>query len=365
MPKPMSRQTIIILRAPKWPPVSPRRSVRCFHHQLQHSEGVYVSSTSETRTDRAFGFSTGDEVASSRSQFQEIYISQSKVARQESQQQEQQREHRQQQEAEVSCSSDSSGKEPRDYKPPDERVIKLGQTLRRLSPLLPNILIHPLPVEILSPQVTLHLFPSTHPHLPTVKGRVLYRGALWTVPVAWGAMPLLGNVRLEILSERMVRADSILQDPAAEQNESECGEERFVVRWKTAPPPPESSSSSSTSSSSSSTDSTSSSSSSISPSSLQNSLPFLNKNSPPIFNTSKEGHFSGLFIFSFDECGRILTHTIEHAEQADGWDRTAKFVTLTDWLLGKAKGSGRIMGAPGTPGEGSLALDCCGRRRRR
>lgn len=131
MPKPMSRQTIIILRAPKWPPVSPRRSVRCFHHQLQHSEGVYVSSTSETRTDRAFGFSTGDEVASSRSQFQEIYISQSKVARQESQQQEQQREHRQQQEAEVSCSSDSSGKEPRDYKPPDERVIKLGQSTSR------------------------------------------------------------------------------------------------------------------------------------------------------------------------------------------------------------------------------------------
>lgn len=225
-------------------------------------------------------------------------------------------------------------------------------------------------MEILSPQVTLHLFPSTHPHLPTVKGRVLYRGALWTVPVAWGALPLLGNVRLEILSERMVRADSILQDPAAEQNESECGEERFVVRWKTAPLPPDSSSSSSSASSSSSSStnppSSPSSSSSISPSSFQNSLPFLNKSTPPIFTTSKEGHFSGLFIFAFDEFGRILTHTIEHAEQADGWDRTAKFVTLTDWLLGKAKkGSGRIMGAPGTPGGGGLALDCCGRRRRR
>lgn len=59
----------------------------------------------------------------------------------------------------------------------------------------------------------------------------------------------------------------------------------------------------------------------------------------PIFKLSKEEQFSGLFIFSFDEEGRILTHTIEHADEADGWDRTSKFVTLTDWLIGKARGS--------------------------
>lgn len=59
----------------------------------------------------------------------------------------------------------------------------------------------------------------------------------------------------------------------------------------------------------------------------------------PIFKLSKEEQFTGIFIFSFDEEGRVLTHTIEHADEADGWDRTAKFVTLTDWLIGKARGS--------------------------
>ena len=53
-----------------------------------------------------------------------------------------------------------------DHKPPDERTIKLGKTLRTLSPLLPNILNTPLPPNILSPNVSLLLFPSTHPHLP-------------------------------------------------------------------------------------------------------------------------------------------------------------------------------------------------------
>ncbi|KAH1512336.1 hypothetical protein KXV73_008432, partial [Aspergillus fumigatus] len=59
----------------------------------------------------------------------------------------------------------------------------------------------------------------------------------------------------------------------------------------------------------------------------------------PIFKLSNEEQFTGLFIFSFDEEGRISSHTIEHADDAGGWDRTAKFVTLTDWLIGKARGS--------------------------
>lgn len=67
----------------------------------------------------------------------------------------------------------------------------------------------------------------------------------------------------------------------------------------------------------------------------------------PIFKLSKEEQFSGLFIFSFDEEGRILTHTIEHADEADGWDRTSKFVTLTDWLIGKARGSLDTAPSPG------------------
>lgn len=72
----------------------------------------------------------------------------------------------------------------------------------------------------------------------------------------------------------------------------------------------------------------------------------------PIFKLSKEGQFTGLFIFSFDEKGRILTHTIEHADEAEGWDRTSKFVTLTDWLIGKARES-----LDPTPNPG-LAMSC-------
>ena len=47
--------------------------------------------------------------------------------------------------------------------------------------------------------------------------------------------------------------------------------------------------------------------------------------------------FGGLFIFEFDEEGRIVTHTIEHAEEGGSWDRASKVVSVTDWLLGKAK----------------------------
>src|SRR3954468_13211326 len=77
--------------------------------------------------------------------------------------------------------------------------------LRILQERLPTLLASPLPQEILSPQITLHLFPSTHPHLPTVSGKIAYMAALWTAPVAWGRVPVVGNVKLIILSERMVR----------------------------------------------------------------------------------------------------------------------------------------------------------------
>ena len=47
--------------------------------------------------------------------------------------------------------------------------------------------------------------------------------------------------------------------------------------------------------------------------------------------------FCGLFIFEFDEEGRIVTHTIEHAEEGGSWDRASRVVSVTDWLLGRAK----------------------------
>ena len=40
----------------------------------------------------------------------------------------------------------------------------------------------------------------------------------------------------------------------------------------------------------------------------------------------------------FDEEGRILNHIIEHTEEGQHWDRTAKVISVTDWLLGRAWG---------------------------
>ncbi|OWP03701.1 hypothetical protein B2J93_9547 [Marssonina coronariae] len=52
---------------------------------------------------------------------------------------------------------------------------------------------------------------------------------------------------------------------------------------------------------------------------------------------SKE--FTGLFIFEFDEEGRILSHTIEHVQEGGNWEQGvgARVVGLTDWLLGGMK----------------------------
>lgn len=52
---------------------------------------------------------------------------------------------------------------------------------------------------------------------------------------------------------------------------------------------------------------------------------------------SKE--FTGLFIFEFDEAGRVVTHTIEHAQVGGQWEKGvgARVVGLTDWLLGGMK----------------------------
>ena len=208
-----------------------------------------------------------------------------------------------------------------DQPPPSERTLALGRTLRTLSPLLPDILTQPLPQAILSPSVTLHLFPSTHPHLPVVKGKTPYRAALFTAPVAWGAVPFMGNTKLQIVSEKMVRTG---YDACTPNNDA--GEEKLVIRWQTAAAEGNSSTSKSI------------------PSGARSASTSTNPNLTTLLGGanaafSKNGKpFSGLFIFTFDSAGRIASHTIEHADEDSGYDRTSKVVTLTDWLLGKAKG---------------------------
>lgn len=141
---------------------------------------------------------------------------------------------------------------------------------------MPTLLHSPLPTEILSPRITLHLFPSTHPHLPAVRGRVAYIAALWTSPVAWGRIPGR-NPKLQVISERMV-------------------EEVYIVRWKTM--------------------------------------------------DSGEKEFCGIFLFEFDDEGRVERHTIEEADRGvEGG--VGGVVGVTEWLLGKARGAGGGVGSGG------------------
>lgn len=62
--------------------------------------------------------------------------------------------------------------------------------------------------------------------------------------------------------------------------------------------------------------------------------------------------FSGLFIFEFDEEGRIVEHTIEHAQEGRNFEKMTRVVSVTDWLLGLAKG--KRVGE-----EAGLALGYC------
>lgn len=201
--------------------------------------------------------------------------------------------------------------------------------LRTLSPLLPNILTTQLPPEILSPSVSLHLFPSTHPHLPVVRGKIPYKAALWTAPVAWGCVPVVGNVKLDILSEKIVRSGFITA-PSHVEESGNLGEEKLVVRWRTQPKGNGTPSQSPTSKSSA-----------VENGGINRGLSTLLGGDRPLFGKDAGSDtFTGLFIFSFDEKGRIANHTIEHADEAGSFDKTSRMVTLTDWLLGKAKWRG-------------------------
>ncbi len=178
--------------------------------------------------------------------------------------------------------------------------------MRILQERLPTLLQSPLPQEILSPNISLHLFPSTHPHLPTVSGRVAYVAALWTSPIAWNRVPIVGNVKLEILSERMVKR------PLRAHRQGAV-DEQLVVRWRTIGK------------------------------TNRWGLTFRGGGeggdaAARVVDDGKE--FTGLFIFEFDDEGRIVNHTIEHVHEGGEWEKGvgAKFVGLTDWLLGGMKG---------------------------
>jgi len=199
--------------------------------------------------------------------------------------------------------------------------LKLGKTIRVLHDRLPTLLASPLPQEILSPQISLHLFPSTHPHLPTVSGRIAYTAALWTAPVAWGRVPVVGNVKLIILSERMVQNGGT-------STAANMRHEKLIVRWKTC--------------GKSKGKQTGGLYRGIGASEQVDKITeFLGG------DRAKDEEFCGMFIFEFDEEGRILSHTIEHVEEGGSWDKTTRVISVTDWLLGRAWGRKSEDGTPG------------------
>lgn len=183
-------------------------------------------------------------------------------------------------------------------------------------------MISPLPQDILSPHISLHLFPSTHPHLPTVSGRFSYVAALWTAPVAWGQVPVVGNVKLRILSERMVKNGGC-------STASNVRNEKLIVRWQTC---------------------------GKSDRKENGQVSDVVEKITSIVAGSKrpQQEFTGLFKFEFDDEGRILNHIIEHTEEGQHWDRTATMISVTDWLLGRAWGR--------SEGNPSLAFVRCNER---
>ncbi|KAL2265481.1 hypothetical protein VTJ83DRAFT_6581 [Remersonia thermophila] len=241
---------------------------------------------------------------------------------------------------------------------PDDRKVKLGKTLRILQSHLPTLLQSPLPQEILSPHIALHLFPSTHPHLPTVTGRVAYIAALWSSPIAWNRVPLVGNVRLEILSERMVDGPACYASlPGSRRPEGAVGEQ-LIVRWRTLggnggklrnwlgfdggkgkrEKKERSAAAAGGDGSAAAADETAVTAAPGPAVTSETEYKAPVGTALPSGSSNKE--FTGLFIFDFDSEGRILSHTIEHVQETGQWEKGvgAKVVGLTDWLLGGIKG---------------------------
>lgn len=219
--------------------------------------------------------------------------------------------------------------------------MQLGKTIRILHEQLPTILQKPLPQDVLNPDISLHLFPSTHPHLPTTSGRLRYIAALSLAPMGWGRVPLIGNVKLDILSEKMVKSGG-----GSLHSACRTGDEKLVVKWKTSSkkkrPPMQLN---------------------LTLASLyydptadpvdklraySSSSPRNDGERPQTEPRPADDEFTGLFIFEFDGEGRIKKHVIEHAEEGGNWENATRVISVTDWLLGNL--TGRRRAEEGVPG---------------
>ena len=118
---------------------------------------------------------------------------------------------------------------------------------------------------------------------------------------------MIGNVKLKILSERMVKNGCGPSAPVHMRNE------KLIVKWQTC--------------------GKSDKEDSRHISETFESVTNIVRGSRP-----SDEEFTGLFVFEFDEEGRIVHHTIEHTEEGHNWEKTTRFISVTDWLLGRAWG---------------------------
>ena len=130
--------------------------------------------------------------------------------------------------------------------------------------------------------------------------------------MAWGRVPIVGNVKLVIMSERMVKNGPIYSRVA----HTDINNERLIVRWKTCGK------------------------------TKGKGMGALYRGIGASEQVDKitewlggdardDEEFCGKFVFEFDEEGRVFTHIIEHADENGDLEKTSKVISVTDWLLGR------------------------------
>lgn len=147
--------------------------------------------------------------------------------------------------------------------------------------------------------------------------------------MAWGRVPVVGNIKLEVLSERMVK-NGAGSDTAAGYSSSKGPSgpqgEKLIVRWRTCGKTK-----------------------GRGRGGLYRGIGGGKDGQVDKITEFLGGHeerddmeFTGLFIFEFDEEGRVARHTIEHAQHGDAanFERMTRVVSVTDWLLGLARNRG-------------------------
>ena len=149
--------------------------------------------------------------------------------------------------------------------------------------------------------------------------------------MAWGRVPIVGNVRLIILSERIVRKPTPTTTTSSNTTSpnstgGNCPE-RLIVRWKTCGKTTPTT-----------TTTTKGKKGQVDKIGEWLGRDFSRNNN----NDDGDEEFCGLFIFEFDGEGRILEHTIEHVVEGGDWEKErggmSKVVSVTEWLLGKVGG---------------------------